>query len=451
MSSLSVTGKRLMSWRVDQIRKRAQQRPQKIKNDSINWPAMNILYICQHFYFPVDNFGMRNFEFAKRWVRQGHRVTILTSAAGLDAKSLESVHASGRFIKHFEIGGVNVAACAVGYRQEMRPLRRSLAFAFFAMLSTFAVLFCKKPDVVYASSTPLTVGLPALAAKWFRRVPFVFEVRDQWPESVIQVGILKSKCVIRVLEWLERLIYKHAAAIVALSDPMAEDIGKVAPSNKPVYSIPNCCDLDIFSPHVDGTSVRNRHQWNNKLVFLHAGSMGKINGLEFVLQAAEQLRSYDQIHFVLLGKGNLRPLLDKKRIELKLDNVSILPFVHKRQIPEYLAAADVILSVIGNYPIIEKHASLNKFFDGLSAGKPVLLNYSGWQRTLIENANAGLGGELCCLDEFVENVLFCYQNREQVKVYGQNARNVAEKLFSRDLLAAKALDVVLSAAPVSSQ
>ncbi|RKY03901.1 MAG: hypothetical protein DRP56_10730 [Planctomycetota bacterium] len=406
---------------------------------------MNILYICQHFYFPVDNVGARNFEFAKRWVQQGHNVTILTSSARLDKQTLESLSASGRFIKHFEVGGVKVAACQVAYRQEMSALRRCLSFALFAILSAVAALFCKKPDVIYASSTPLTVGLPALMAKWFRRIPYVFEVRDQWPESVIQVGILKNKLLIKMLSGSERCVYKHAAAIIALSEPMAEDVGKVAPPNKPIYSVPNCCDLDVFGPHVDGSSVRKENQWDDKVVFLHAGSMGKINSLDFVLYAAEKLRSYDSIHFVLIGKGYHKRLLEKQVQDLGLNNVSILPFIPKAKLPEYLAAADVIMPIIGNYPIIEKHASLNKFFDGLSAGKPMLLNYSGWQRKLVEDHQAGRGGQLCNLDEFVSNVLFFYNNSEGLKEYGENSRKIAEKQFSRDEMAAKALKVVLSA------
>jgi len=228
---------------------------------------------------------------------------------------------------------------------------------------------------------------------------------------------------------------------------------------KPITVIPNSCDIDVFRPDIDGSAVRQRRGWQDKLVLLHTGAMGKVNGLDFVIDAAERLKDHSDIIFVLIGDGNQKSSLESKVKKLDLANVEILPSVPKQQrrkasppegvpkrtsgLPEILAAADVALVVIANYPIIE-HNCANKFFDGLSAGVPVLLNYSGWQRKILEDNEAGFGCDLCNLDQFVEKVLYLNSHSRQVEQMGQNARRVAVKNFNRDDLAKQALELISS-------
>jgi glycosyltransferase involved in cell wall biosynthesis len=401
---------------------------------------MHILYIHQYFATPLGKTGTRSYEFARRWVAQGHKVTMLTTTTQLTNKDLAQVQ--GRFFKRFTVDGINVLAMAVPYHQQMGVFKRCLSFLAFLLLATVITLFAKKVDVVYATSTPLTVGIPVLAARWFRLKRFVFEVRDQWPESVVEVGVIKNRFLIRMLLWLERLIYKNASAIVAVSEGMAEGIREVAGQNKPIYVVPNGADLNLFRPDIDGKEIRQKKKWDDKLVFLHTGAMGKINSLDFVIDAAWKLKESRDILFVLIGQGSRKSTLENRVKELGLTNVEIMPSVTKEQLPPILAAADVIMVVIGNFPIIERHASLNKFYDGLSAGKPVLLNYSGWQRELLETAKAGFGCELCNLDEFIGKVIYFESHRSELKEMGKNARNLAENKFNRDKLAESALDVI---------
>jgi glycosyltransferase involved in cell wall biosynthesis len=171
--------------------------------------------------------------------------------------------------------------------------------------------------------------------------------------------------------------------------------------------------------------------------------MGKVNGLDFVIDAAEKLKDHSDIVFVLIGDGNQKPFLESRVKKLGLTNVEILPPVPKRELPEFYSAADVGLVIIGNFPIIE-HNCANKFFDSLSAGKLVLLNYSGWQRESLEGNEAGFGCTLCNLDEFVEKVLYLNSHRKQVEQMGQNARQIAVETFDRDQLAKQALELTSS-------
>ncbi len=402
---------------------------------------MHILYIHQYFAVPSGVGGPRSYEFARRWVKKGQKVTMLTSTCMFTEHELAK--ATGRFIKKFTVEGIDVIAAHITYKQHMGFFRRVRAFLSFVIVSSLLILFVKKVDVVYATSTPLTVGVPALVAKWVRKISFVFEVRDQWPELPIELGIVRNKTLIRMLLCFERTIYRHSSAIVALSPGQAEGIRQVFAEDRKITVIPNCADTEMYRPDIDGSAIRKRYGWEGKFVFLHAGTMGKVNSLGFVIDVAAKLGDHPEILFVLLGQGSEMPLLQNRVKELGLTNVQILPALPRQQLPEVYAAAAVGLVIIGNWPIIE-HNSANKFFESLSAGRSVLLNYSGWQRDVLEANNAGFGCALCNLDEFVEKVLYLNSHREELLDMDRNARRVAEEQFDRDKLAKQALEVVTS-------
>jgi len=410
---------------------------------------MHILYIHQHFATPAGSTGTRSYEFARRWVRAGHKVTLI--AGHYDIGGLQ---VSGALYRKQNIEGINVIIVGSKYSNKQSYLRRITSFLSFCLLSIYAGLRTKGVDVIYASSTPLTVGIPVMVIKWLKHIPFVFEVRDQWPEIPIELGIITNRFLIKILLWLEKTIYRNCSSLIALSPGQADGIRKVLTPDsrnrelteeKPITVIPNSCDIDMFRPDINGSTIRQKRDWGDKLVLLHTGAMGKVNGLDFVINAAERLKEHSDIMFVLIGDGNQKPFLESRVKKLGLTNVQILPSVPKQQLPEILAAADIALVVIANYPIIE-HNCANKFFDSLSAGKPVLLNYSGWQRKILESNKAGFGCTLCNLDEFVQKVLYLNSHRKQVEQMGQNARQVATKEFNRDNLAKKALDVISSIA-----
>ena len=402
---------------------------------------MHILYIHQYFATPNGSTGTRSYEFVRRWVEKGHKVRMLTTTTQLTSEDL--AESQGQIIKRFTIDGIDVCAFNLHCNNKMGFIRRSISFIVFFVLSSLFVLFTKRPDVIYATSTPLPVGIPALTGNWCRKIPFVFEVRDQWPEIPIELGIIRNKFLIRILLWLERTIYKYSSAIIACSPGQAEGIKKVYTSSKLLVVVPNSCDTDKFRSDIDGTEIRRQYGWGNKFVFFHAGAMGKVNSLHFVIDAAEKLKDNKDILFALLGQGNEKSILEKKVSKLNLSNVQILPSVPKYMLPEVFAAADVGLVIIGSYPIIQ-HNSANKFFDSLSAGKPVLLNYSGWQRKILEDNSAGFGCDLYNLDKFIEKVLYLSSHPQEVKQMGLNARKLAIERFGRDRLAQKALDVITS-------
>lgn len=371
---------------------------------------------------------------------------MLTTTAKLVPEDLRG--AKGYFLKRLDVDGINVIAFSIPYDQKMGKIQRYLSWLAFLFVSTISTLCVRKVDVIFARSTPLTVGVPAVAARIIRKIPFVFDVTDQWPEVPIGVGILKNKITIKILLWLEKTIYRFSSSIIACSPGMADGVREIMVKNSlketPITVIPNFCETSLYRPDIDGSKVREERRWQDKLVFLHAGTMGTMNSLGFVIDAALRLRDHSDILFVLIGRGNEEPVLRERVERLGLRNTQILPTVPKKQLPVVLAAADVSLVIFANHPILE-HNSANKFFDALSAGNPVLLNYSGWQREVLEANNAGFGCIQYNVEEFVEKVLWFKSNTEKLTVMGSNARALAEEEFDRDKLAMQALEVVNNA------
>lgn len=394
---------------------------------------MHILYFHQYFALPTGSTGTRSYEMARRWVAAGHRVTMIcgrAEACGLPNRT------------RFEAAGIQVRIVNSVYSQKHSFSRRIWAFIFFLTAGMLEGLRVKNIDVVYASSTPLTIGIPALLLKWLRRRPFVFEVRDQWPEVPISMGYIRSPLLKKSLLWLERLIYKESSAVVALSPGMAEGVRQaLGRIEKPILVAPNSADTQLFRPDIDGASVRIKMGWEDKLVVMHFGAMGTVNTLDFLVDIAEKIRHITNIHIVCIGEGKERHRLSERVNSLRLSNIEIHGPVEKERLPEMVAACDISTVIIGNYPIIE-HNSANKFFDSLAAGKPILLNYSGWQREYLEKFNCGYGCQLCEQGEYIQKLMDLCTQPEKRKLLGQNARKLAEEIFNRDKIAASVLDLL---------
>lgn len=404
---------------------------------------MHILYLHQYFATPRGKTGTRSYEFARRWVQSGHHVTILTRTAQLTDEDFGST--PRRFVSRLHIDGIEIVALNIPYSQGMGTARRLWAFAWFMLSACYFAIRLKDVDILYVTSTPLTVGIPALLAHGLRGRRYVFEVRDLWPLVPIEMGMIRSRITILLLHGLERAIYRRAEAVTTLSPPVAELVRARAPAGKLIENIPNCADLHFFHPDVDGTATRRQREWNGRFVCLHVGAMGQVNGLDLILRAAAHFRHDPDFLFVLLGEGNEKNHLKAQRNALGLRNLQIVDAVPKQELPAIVAAADVCLMSITKVPVLE-HNCANKLFDYLSAGKPVVLNYAGWQRDVLESAEAGCG---CSLGD--EQAFFAHLAALKVDVnrrtrMGLHARQLAVNYFDRDALAAKLLEVILKAA-----
>ena len=399
---------------------------------------MHILYLHQHFALPSGSTGTRSYEFARRWVAQGHRVTIITGSYDLGGYPIKN-----KLFDYLSIDGIDVHIVGIRYSNKQSYVARILAFTSFMILCTWIALKVRQVDIVFATSTPLTIGIPAVITKWWKHIPFVFEVRDQWPAVPIGMGIIRATWLIPFLQLLEKWIYYHADGIIALSPGMEEGIRAVLEVPRPIAMVPNSSDTSLFHPEIDGKFLRMQRNWENKCVFLHFGTIGVANGIDMLVEVADHLRAEKDIYFVILGDGNQRKSIQEKITERKLDNIEIIASRPKSELPNYVAACDVSIVCFAPHPILQDN-SANKFFDSLSAGKPILLNYSGWQRELLESHRAGFGVDQGNIEEFVSKVCWYRDNREVLLDMGRRSRILAEQYFNRDDLAGRVLEVLLA-------
>jgi glycosyltransferase involved in cell wall biosynthesis len=346
---------------------------------------MKIVYLHQYFNTRSHTGGTRSFELARRLVAMGHEVHMVTSDRGGGA-------AAGRWRQTVE-EGIQVHWFPVPYDNAMGFTQRLKAFFSFAWHAGRKAASLKG-NVVFATSTPLTIALPGILAKTLHRVPMVFEVRDLWPELPIAVGELRGGFKIWAARRLERFAYRHSSRIVALSPGMRDGVVACGYDASKVEVIPNLSEPSLFRvPAERGAAWRQRHPWlGERPLVIYAGTFGKINGVGYLAEvAAEAGKLAPEIRFAVIGKGREEAAIRERARELGVldQNFWILPPVAKEEMPDVYSAASVCTSLFLDIPAM-RHNSANKVFDAFAAGKPLAINYLGWHADLIGETGSGV-------------------------------------------------------------
>lgn len=391
---------------------------------------MHILLIHQAFAALDEPGGTRHHELARYLTKQGHQVTIIASPisylTGMKVKEKVRVQTDDL--------GVTILRSFT-----LPALHRSFIWrvgSFFSfMISSFINgLFIKKVDLVWGTTPPIFQGPTAWLLARLKSVPFLLEVRDLWPAFAVAVGVLKNKFLIRISEWLERFLYKHADHVIVNSPGFIDHIQSRGVNQLTV--IPNGTDPDMFNPDAKGQSFREGHALDGKFVVLYAGAHGMSNDLDVVLEAAAHLRGKDQIRIVLLGSGKEKLRLQGIARQQGLNNVLFISPMPKLEMSQALAAADACLAILK--PIeMYKTTYPNKVFDYMAAGRAVILAIDGVIREVVEGANAGIAvspGDPAALSDAIQTLA---SDPELCQKLGKNGRIMVETQFSREKLAHK--------------
>ena len=396
---------------------------------------MHVLYYHQHFSTRAGAAGTRSFEFSRRLIARGHRVTMVCGSYAQGETGVRGEYQHGG--RRGSVEGIDVIEFELPYSNRDGLMRRTVTFLKYAVRSTWIAL-STDCDLVFATTTPLTAGLPGIAARWLRGKPFVFEVRDLWPELPRAMGVITNPVVLWALSLLEWLSYRSASRCIGLSPGIVDGICRRGVSRSRVALVPNGCDLDLFASSAVVPSIRDDLQPTG-LVAIYAGTHGVANGLDAVLNAAAELRrrGRQDIKIVFVGEGERKSGLVTRATREGLDNCMFHAPLPKTQLAGFMKQADVGLMILANVPAFYYGTSPNKFFDYLAAGIPVLTNYPGWVADMIAEADCGLAIQPDNPIAFADALEMLALSRERRSAMGAHGRALAEAQFDRDRLAEK--------------
>jgi len=404
---------------------------------------MKILYFHQHFSTPKGSTGIRSYEMARRLVSSGHDVTMVCGSYGGGNTGLSGSFTRGR--RDGEVDGISVVEFDLAYSNADGFIKRALLFLLFALRSV-GVAMTHKYDVLFATTTPLTAGIPGIFARWLRGKPFVFEVRDLWPELPREMGVITNPVVLWAMGVLEWVSYRSAHRVVGLSPGIVQGVERCGvPSNR-IALVPNGCDFSIFEKEVE--VWRPEGVDKDDLLAVFTGTHGMANGLDSVLDAAKLLkeRGRTDIKVALVGDGKLKPRLLNRARGQQLDNVIFHDPVNKQRLAGLMKAADLGIQSLANVPAFYFGTSPNKFFDYISAGLPVLNNYPGWLAGMIKDNGCGFAVEPDSPEQFADALEAAASNRGDLKLMGKAATQLAHREFDRDSLGAKFIEVLAETA-----
>ena len=392
---------------------------------------MKVLYFHQHFSTPQGATGTRSYEMAGALIKAGHEVTMVCGSYGGGKTGLTNSFEKG--LRSGVVDDINVIEFELPYSNHDGFLKRTGVFLKFA-LKSIKVSLTHEYDLVFATSTPLTAGIPGIFARWLRGKRFVFEVRDLWPELPREMGVIKNPVILWMMSVLEWASYRSAHACVGLSPGIVEGIKKRGVNNNKITMIPNGCDLDLFSTK-DIKPRRPDGVEDSDLLAVFTGTHGLANGVDAALNAAVELlkRNRTDIKFCFIGQGKEKASLVKRAKDDNLHNCIFLDSVPKTELVSYLKGADIGLQMLRNIPVFYYGTSPNKFFDYIAVGLPVLNNYPGWLADMIEKNNTGFAIPPDDITSYVDALEYAADNRDKLVEMGIKSKKLANQ-FDREKL-----------------
>ena len=394
---------------------------------------MKILYIHQYFVTPQEPGATRSYWISKELVSRGHHVTVITGNS-------ESKHEPGRFDRD----GIDVIYVKNLYNNSQTKLQKVWSFFKFIFQSIAVAAKEKDVDLVYATSTPLTIGAVALALRAIKGWRYVFEVRDLWPEFPIQVGAVTNPVLIWLLRKFEKRIYKRSEHVVALSPGMREGVIKAGTPIEKTSMIPNMSKPDIFYPHEVNMDIVKQFCIDlTKFNVIHFGMLAVANGLDYIIKAAIELkkRGDSSIQFLFMGEGAMQPMLEEMVKENGLNNVRFLGNYKVGVVAEVTNCCDASITSFKNLPILATN-SPNKLFDSLSAGKPIIVNSAGWTKDMVEKDNCGFFVGPDKPEMLADKLLEVKDNKSLLAEWGKNARRLSIEVYDKTKLSAQVADVL---------
>lgn len=390
---------------------------------------MRALLIHQAFATPEDGGGTRHYEFATRFVANGNSFVVVTGDRSyLTGDKLEQAIGS---VPNCRNCGLTIIRAYTHQGLHKGRLGRVVSLLSFMVSSFFTALRCRDIDVVMGTSPPIFQAVSAWLLAALKRKPFLLEIRDLWPEFLIDMGLLKNKALIKIFKWLELFLYERAKHIV-VNSPAYKDylIGQGVPESK-IFLVSNGVDPEMFDPDGDGKNFIEKHGLDSSFVVAYAGALGKANDIDTIIMAAQRLVDHPDIKFVLIGHGIERLRLESSVNQMGLKNVLFLGSLSKPDVAEALAASDVCVATLKNIPMFTTTYP-NKVFDYMAAGRPTVLAIDGVIREVIDKANGGIFVNPGDDEQLAAAIIKLYEDPALRSSMGRSAREYVVRNFNRN-------------------
>ena len=395
---------------------------------------MHILFFS-HYFPPEGNApASRTYENCKRWIRVGHRVTVITCAPNVPDGKIYDGYKNKLYQKE-NIDGINVIRVWTYITANKGTVRRIINFLSY--------LFVRKPNIIIATSPQFFCGWAGVIASGMRRIPFILEIRDIWPESIVAVGAMQNKKLLRILEWLEIKMYNAAEHIVTVGDGYKQKLLEKGIRKDSISVITNGYDSEIFYPRQSSEKISRIYKPNNEFICSYIGTIGMACGLDIVLRAAKLLKSHkrNNIKFLLVGSGAVKEDLQKQAIENGLDNIVFVDRQDKQAIPDFLSVTDACLVHLKNTELF-KTVLPSKIFEAAAMAQPIIMGVDGYAAQFVKNANAGICIEPENAEQLVQAVEYLADNPNICRELGKNGYEYVTKYYNRDKLANNYIDMI---------
>ena len=340
-----------------------------------------------------------------------------------------------------QIEGITVHYLPVYYDNRLGYLRRLIAFFKFARLAYRKAIDIPKLDLCYAISTPLSVGWVAKRLKKAKGIPYIFEVGDLWPEAPIQMGVVKSSIAKRQLRRFEQSVYQNAESIVALSPGIRDGIRRSSPRSN-ITVIPNMSDCQYYQLEAKDPQLEGHFGVKGKTVVTYFGAAGKANHLEYFIKAAKASAEINQsLHFLVAAAGSELTRIKALAKKYALKNLTFLPYCNRSELKKILNVTDIVYVSYADVPVLAT-GSPNKYFDGLAAGKLMVVNFEGWLRDITERHALGYYVDPKQPAMLAKKLAAVINDPIELLELQKNARVIAETFFSRGLATQKLLRII---------
>jgi len=391
---------------------------------------MKILFITDNFPPEVNAPATRTYEHCKRWCEMGAEVTVITCAPNFPQGKVYNVY-KNRLRQKETMDGINVIRVWSYITANEGFIKRSFDYVSFA-LSAFGAGLFKKTNVIIATSPQFFTTWTACALSVLKNKPWVFELRDLWPESIRAVGALNGGLIYNMLEKIELFLYRNADLIVPNSPAFKQNLINRGIQEEKIYVIPNGANLEHFKPISKNEKLANNLGLNGKFIVGYLGTHGLAHNLDFILDCATELRNTN-IKFLFIGDGAEKKNLLKQAKHLELKNVTFMDPIPKQEVPNYLSIFDVALVPLKKSETFTKVIP-SKIFEAAAMHKPILLGVEGQAKEFVEKFGVGLCYEPENKTDFIKKLELLKSNPDLQKKSSNNGQELVN-IYDREKLA----------------